>query len=262
MSRQNYYAKRKRRVKEQIEEDLVLTLVKSERRIQSRIGSRKLLFLLKDDLNKNGVYIGRDRFFDLLRNNGLLIEKKKSKPRTTNSRHCLPVFRNLIKDTEITGPNQAWCSDLTYIRTGEGFMYASLITDMHSRKIVGAHIGDSLETYGCIAALDKALSTLPEDRKPIHHSDRGSQYCCHEYVKRLKNKSLPVSMTEINHCYENAMAERVNGILKQEYGLDYVFTTKEQTVKAFYEAIHIYNYRRPHMSLNYRKPAEVHEEAA
>ena len=261
MSRQNYYKGRKNRIKREVDANLILELVKTERKVQSRLGGRKVLHLMRKDLCKSQS-IGRDRFFTLLRENNMLIEKKKSAPKTTNSRHSLPVFHNLIKDIAITGPNQAWCSDLTYIRTDENFMYAALITDMYSRKIIGAYIGDSLESIGCLRALDNALSGLPKDKHPIHHSDRGTQYCCHAYVNKLIDKDLPVSMTEINHCYENAMVERVNGILKQEYELDSTFKTKKQAEIAFYQAVNLYNTRRPHMSLKYRIPAEVHEKVA
>jgi putative transposase len=262
MSRQNYYATRKRRFKQEVNKKFIVNLANTERRLQPRLGGRKLYFLLKKQFDKNGVAIGRDRFFNVLRENKMLVEKKKKKPRTTNSRHCLPVFHNLIQDMKITAPNQVWCSDLTYISTQEGFMYASLITDMHSRKIVGAYIGDSLESFGCITALEKALKDLPVDKKPIHHSDRGTQYCCHEYINRLLDNGLKVSMTEINHCYENAMAERINGILKDEYELDHVFSLKKQAVKVFYEAVEIYNYKRPHLSLDYQFPGQVHSKAA
>ena len=262
MSRQNYYKSRKARNKLEIDAELVVEFVKTERKMQSRLGGRKVLKLIKDDLKASGISIGRDRFFDLLKENDMLIEKKKSLPKTTNSRHCLPVFHNLVKDIEITRPNQAWCSDLTYVRTEEGFVYAALITDMYSRKIVGAHIGDSLESIGCLKALEKALKTLPAGKYPIHHSDRGCQYCCHEYINSLKAHNISASMTEVNHCYENAIAERVNGILKQEYELDYTFKTKEQAKATFYQAVELYNTKRPHMSLNYCIPAEVHERAA
>jgi len=262
MSRQNFYVTHNRRKRQKIEADLILRFARKERILQPRIGGRKLYFLLREKFKKNNIFIGRDRFFDLLRKNGMLIEKKKTSPKTTNSRHCLPVFRNLVKNMDIKASNEAWCSDLTYIRTIEGFMYASLITDMYSRKIVGAYIGDTLESFGCIMALDSALKDLPNGKKPVHHSDRGTQYCCHEYVHRLLGKGLSISMTEINHCYENAMAERINGILKQEYEMDYVFNTKKQAVKAFYEAVEIYNYRRPHLSLNYKFPGQVHDNAA
>jgi putative transposase len=208
------------------------------------------------------VDIGRDRFFEVLAENDLLVVPKPAKPHTTNSRHSLPVFHNLLMGKLLNAPNEAWVSDLTYIRTDEGFLYASLITDAFSRKIVGSHIGDNLEAEGCLQALDQALSELPEGQIPLHHSDRGCQYCCHEYVDRLQERGLAISMTEIMHCYENALAERVNGILKQEYEMDRTFHTKAQAKKAFEQAVYLYNNRRPHLKLNYRFPSDVHAEAA
>jgi transposase InsO family protein len=262
MSRQNYYAARRLRKRQHIDEELILELVGRERHVQPRIGGRKLLYLLGSDLQEAGVNVGRDRFFELLAEHDLLVAPKRGTPHTTNSRHSLPVFHNLLTGMSLQAPNQAWVSDLTYIRTEEGFLYAALITDAYSRKIVGAHIGDSLEAVGCLAALDKALSELPKGRQPIHHSDRGCQYCCHEYVGRLQARGLPISMTEVMHCYENALAERVNGILKQEYEMDRTFRTKEQAKSAFEQAVWLYNHRRPHLRLNYRFPADVHAEAA
>lgn len=262
MSRQNYYAARWLRQRRQVDEELIVKLVQRERRMQPRLGGRKLRYLIQPDLDEAGVAIGRDRFFEVLAEQDLLVVRKPGMPRTTNSRHSLPVFHNLLDGNQFTTPNEAWVSDLTYIRTDEGFMYAALITDVVSRKIVGAHIGDSLEAEGCLAALDQALSDLPEGKHPIHHSDRGCQYCCHAYVERLQERGLAISMTEIMHCYENAMAERVNGILKQEYELDRTFRTKAQACKAFEQAVWLYNHRRPHLKLNYRFPADVHKEAA
>lgn len=241
-----------------MDEELILELVKQERRLQPRLGGRKLLHLLHGDLKEAGVSIGRDRFFELLAESDLLVVPKPGTPHTTNSRHSLPVFRNLLSGKELNRPNEAWVSDLTYIRTDEGFLYAALITDAYSRKIIGAHIGDSLEAEGCLCALEQALKTLPKGQKPIHHSDRGCQYCCHEYVERLLSRELTVSMTEVMHCYENAQAERVNGILKQEYELDRRFCTKAQAKKAFEQAVWLYNHRRPHLKLSYRFPADVH----
>ncbi len=259
MTRQNYYAKRKHRQSMTVDGEFILTLVRRERHVQPRLGARKVLVLIKDELAENNADIGRDRFFDLLRPNNLLLDRKKAFiPRTTNSKHNLPIFRNLIVDRKATAPNQIWVSDLTYIRSEEGFVYGALNTDACSRKIVGAHAGDSLESEGCRTALNKALEELPENCFPIHHSDRGCQYCCHEYVDLLQSRGLSISMTEVSHCSENAMAERVNGILKQEYGLDYTFPTKGEAVAAFYEAVYLYNNRRPHMSLNYMIPADVH----
>jgi len=262
MSRQNYYAARRLRQRREVDEGMIVELVKRERRMQPRLGGRKLLHLVSPELQEAGVSIGRDRFFEVLAAADLLVVPKPSAPRTTNSRHSLPVFVNLLAGKELCAPNEAWVSDLTYIRTAEGFMYAALITDAYSRKIVGAHIGDSLEAEGCLMALDQALRELPIGKYPIHHSDRGCQYCCHEYVERLQSRGLPISMTQVMHCYENAQAERVNGILKQEYELDRRFRTKAQALAAFEQAVYLYNHRRPHLCLNYRFPSDVHVSAA
>jgi putative transposase len=262
MSRQNYYAKRRRRQGRAVDEDLILKLVLRERQQQPRLGGRKVLHLIGDELAENKAAVGRDRFFEVLGRNGLLVERKPGRARTTDSRHCLPVFHNLVAGKKPGEVNEIWVSDLTYIRTEEGFLYAALITDMCSRKIVGSFIGDSLEAEGCINALTEALAQLPEAVYPIHHSDRGCQYCCHPYVEMLQQRGLQISMTEVLHCYENAMAERVNGILKQEYELDRTFKTKTQAVLAFRQAVWLYNNRRPHMALSYRTPAEVHRRAA
>lgn len=262
MSRQNYYARRRSRQRRVVDEGLIVELVRRERRLQPRLGGRKLLWLLRGEFSEHGVEVGRDRFFETLGAAGMLVERKPARVRTTNSRHSLPVFRNLLAGASLKAPNEAWVSDLTYIRTDEGFLYAALITDAYSRKIVGAHIGESLEAEGCLLALNQALSELPKDQRPIHHSDRGCQYCCHEYVERLQARELPISMTERMHCYENALAERVNGILKQEYEMDRTFRTKSQAKGAFREAVWLYNCRRPHLMLDYRCPAEVHGKAA
>ena len=262
MSRQNYYACRRARQRRAVDEGLILELVRMERRLQPRLGVRKLLRLTKAELAGHGVHVGRDRFFDILGEAGLLVERKPGRPRTTNSRHSLPVFHNLFAGRMLKEPNEAWVCDLTYIRTAEGYLYAALITDAYSRKIVGAHIGDTLEADGCLVALDQALSELPAGKKPLHHSDRGCQYCCHAYVERLQERGLAISMTEVMHCYENALAERINGILKQEYEMDREFCTKAQATEAFRQAVWLYNYRRPHTKLQYRFPAEVHSEAA
>lgn len=262
MSRQNYYAARRLRRRREIDEDLIVELVRRERHMQPRLGGRKLLHLLKNDLETVGVSIGRDRFFEVLAERNLLVVPKRGVPRTTMSRHSLPVFRNLLEEKTLWGPNEAWVSDLTYIRTEEGFLYAALIMDAYSRKIVGYHIGDRLEAEGCLKALDMALNSLPEGKYPLHHSDRGCQYCCHLYVEHLQARGLPISMTEIRHCYENAKAERLNGILKQEYEMDRTFRTKAQAKEAFEQAVWLYNYRRPHLELKYKFPADVHQEAA
>lgn len=258
MSRQNFYKGRKERVRREVNADLIEGLVKAERAIQPRLGGKKLYVVLKPELERAGVEIGRDRFFEVLGAKGLLLEALPKTAKTTNSRHSLPVFRNLLAAMDLTGPNQAWVSDITYIRTDEGFLYLSLITDAWSRKIVGYHAGDTLETEGCLKALEKAAGELADGLFPVHHSDRGCQYCSHVYTGKLREYGLGISMTEELHCYENAKAERVNGILKQEYYLGSSFRTKQQAVEAVEQAVHLYNTRRPHLALRYKTPEEMH----
>ncbi len=262
MSRQNFYKKRKIRQGKKVDEQLVKQLVEAERALQPRLGGLKLHSMLREKLKGEDVKLGRDRFFEVLKNQALLLEPLPKAPRTTNSAHSLPVFTNLVKDMDLTGPNQVWISDITYIRTREDFVYLSLITDKYSRKIVGYHLGRTLETQDTLKALKMALAELPEGVSPIHHSDRGCQYCSHEYVDQLQKRGLQVSMTEIDHCAENAQAERVNGILKQEYFLNHEFRTVEQASRAIDEAISLYNTRRPHRSLNLRTPEQIHRMAA
>jgi putative transposase len=262
MSRQNYYARRKQRQRRRVDGELVAGLVGRERRLQPRLGTRKLHHLLRSELAELGVRMGRDRMFEELRQRDLLLQPLPARyPRTTQSYHNLPVFRNRVKDLEVSGPNQVWVSDLTYLRTVEGFVYLALITDKYSRKIVGWNVGDNLEAVGCTRALERALADLPPGRRPIHHSDQGSQYCCHEYVRRLAERGLPVSMTESNHCAENALAERLNGILKQEYGLGSELGSKAMAQVAVRQSIELYNTRRPHSALGHRFPAQVHQAA-
>lgn len=262
MSRQNLYKIRRQRDQARVDSGLIEELVRTERRLQPRLGGRKLYYLLKDELAAAEVKTGRDKFFEVLREKGLLLEPLPRVPRTTNSRHCLPVFTNLLKQMTLQRPNQAWVSDITYVRTDEGYLYLSLITDAWSRKIVGCHAGDTLETEGCLLALRRALKELPAGECPVHHSDRGSQYCSHLYTEALHQGGLGISMTEDLHCYENALAERVNGILKQEYSLRGSFRTKDQAIKAIDEAVGLYNMRRPHTALNYQTPEAVHRRAA
>jgi transposase InsO family protein len=259
MSRQNYYARRRQRQRRQVDAELMAELVRQERQVQPRMGTRKLRVLLREELAEAGVKLGRDRMFEELRKRDLLVKRRLGTyPRTTQSGHGLPVFGNLIKDREVQRPNEVWVSDLTYLRTQEGFMYLSLLTDKRSRKIVGYHCGDSLEATGCLEALEMALKGLPADSQPIHHSDRGSQYCSELYIGRLQERGLAVSMTEGNHAAENALAERMNGILKSEYALGLEFRTKEHARRSVTQAVHCYNTRRPHYALGYQIPAVVH----
>jgi len=262
MTRQNFYKTRKKRQIEALDERLIKRLVLDERAYQPRLGGRKLLKILSPKLNDCGIGIGRDRFFKVLKRQGLLVEKLPPSHRTTNSYPNLPVFLNRVKDKNLTSPNQVWASDITYLRKRDTFMYLSLITDMYSRKIVGYHLGESLDTEETLKALKMALKNKPVDDHPIHHSDRGCQYCSHDYVKVLDQNGLGISMTEQNHCAENALAERVNGILKQEYGLGYRFKNAMHMHQAVKQAIWLYNTRRPHCSLGLETPEHIHRLAA
>jgi len=260
MTRQNYYARRKLRRRRLVYGELVARLVKQERCLQPRLGARKMRVLLREPLAQAGVQLGRDRFFEVLRAQDLLLARRRSeRPRTTHSYHSLPVFRNLVKGRQAQGANEIWVGDLTYLRSEEGFMFLSLLTDKVSRHVVGYHCGDSLESMGCQEALKMALQQLKAGQQPIHHSDRGSQYCCHQYVELASSRGLTMSMTEEDHCAENALAERMNGILKSEYGLDREFKTKAQLTQAVDQAIRLYGTRRPHTALSDRFPAQVHQ---
>jgi putative transposase len=260
ISPQGYYKGHRRRSRQEVDEEALVELVKQERAIQPRLGGRKLLVLLKPELEEMGIVIGRDRFFQVLRGAGLLLERKARRARTTDSRHAFRTYGNLYREAEITAAHQAWLSDLTYVRTEEGFLYLSLISDAHSRKIVGWAAERTLEAVGSVRALRMALEQLPAGAKPLHHSDRGVQYCCWDYVKLLESKGLTISMTQEQHCYENAKAERLNGILKEEYGLGGTFRSRAQALKAVAQAVKLYNERRPHTSLGYRTPQAAHAE--
>ena len=262
MSRQNYYKKKEEGKTKMINEQYVIELVKRERLLQPMLGGRKLLSRIQRELLSEDIHIGRDCFFGILRKHGLLIRRRRNQSRTTYSNHSFRTYGNLFKECFPQGPGQAWVSDITYIRTEEGFIYLSLITDAFSRKIIGYDSGDNLEVTGCMKALKQALRQLPCHQNPIHHSDRGSQYCCKDYIGLLKRHCIQISMTEENHCYENAMAERLNGILKHEYGLKRKFKTKVQAIAAIRQGIKLYNELRPHYKLDMQTPAEVHELAA
>ncbi|MFT5248856.1 MAG: putative transposase [bacterium] len=222
----------------------------------------KLTKSLKQDFEKQQVKVGQDSLNKILREHKMLTLRKKYSMKTTNSHHRFYKYSNIIKDTEITRPNQVWVSDITYIRTLKGFCYLALITEMYSRKIVGYDLSDSLELKGCVRALNKAIYQAKNIKGLIHHSDRGIQYCSNVYTQILKRKKIDISMTEENHCYENAMAERVNGILKDEFYLDQTFANVAHAKRATKNAIKLYNEIRLHLSLDYKTPNMVYLKTA
>lgn len=262
LSRQGFYKAEKERQRQVVDAKAVVELVKAERKLQPCIGTRKLHVMVAPALEEMGIVVGRDRLFGILRERDLLIESRPARARTTDSRHLFHMWPNLLRQIEPTMAHQVWVGDLTYVRTREGFLYLSLLTDGYSRKIVGYEANDTLEAEGCLKTLKMAIEQLPKEAKPIHHTDRGIQYCCKDYIGLLQQSGIAISMTEMNHCYENAKAERVNGILKGEYGLGCTFQSKKIALKAIDQAIALYNGRRPHQALGYRVPAVVHAEAA
>ncbi len=257
LQRDAYYKCKRRYAHRKAVDQKVVDLVKNERNLQARVGTRKLHKALNDTLLREGLKIGRDRLFNILRDNDMLIRRKKVSYRTTNSHHHFHKHNNIIKDIKVTAPNQVWVSDITYIRTVKGFCYLALITDMYSRKIVGYDLSDSLELAGCLRALKKALASARPAAGLIHHSDRGIQYCSKSYVSELQKRKISISMTQENHCYENAIAERINGILKDEFFLDQCFLNTHMAKVATRSAIEIYNSKRLHLSLGYKTPNMV-----
>lgn len=262
LKRDAYYKyKRREDIRSELEQKVV-GIVKQRRRSLPREGVRKLCRSLKADFENADLKIGRDTLFNILRKHHMLTLRKKYSSRTTNSLHRFYKYKNIIKDVQVTRPNQVWVSDITYIRTIKGFCYLALITDMYSRKIIGYDISNSLELKGCERALNKALYQAKDTAGLVHHSDRGIQYCSNVYTQILKRNNIDISMTEENHCYENALAERVNGILKDEFYLDQTFDSLAHAKRATKNAIDLYNEIRLHLSLNYNTPNAVYENAA
>lgn len=254
ISRQGYYKSLQKKHKKQLQAEMIIKLVQSQRRKMPFIGGKKLYWLLKSDLNKMNILIGRDKFFDLLAKNSLLIHRKKKYAKTTNSFHRFKVYKNLIKEIVPSKPGEIYVSDITYIRVEDSFCYLPLVTDLYSRKIVGYDLSDSLNFEGSIRALKMSIEGKGNMSGSIHHSDRGIQYCSKIYTEILTSHDMQISMSEKGNPYENAVAERVNGILKEEFLLSQTFKTKELASRAVKEAIKTYNENRPHMSIDYMTP--------
>lgn len=258
-SKQAYYKRQKQMEKELLSEEIILKMVSEVRETQPVLGGRKLYHMLKTRIHPD-LDVGRDKFFSLLRSNGLLIRKSKTyRPVTTVSWKHFHKYPNLIKDYEPLSANRLYVADITYIRNVEdGFYYLSLLTDAYSRKIVGWSLEDSLEMSGPIKALKMALKALPPESSLIHHSDRGVQYCSKEYTRILEGIDCQISMTQNGDPKENAIAERVNGILKEEWLNRERITTLSQARHVVERVIDVYNNQRPHSSIEMLTPAEAH----
>ena len=259
-SRQAYYERRNYLYRECLQEEVVVSLVREVRKKFPRMGTRKLLVYLEPQFARMDLSVGRDSLLGILERNSLLIRRARSKRKTTYSEHWMRKYPNLIRNYTPTAPNQLWVSDITYVEFRGGFRYLSLITDAYSHKIVGWNVAGSLNSINTVRALEMALKVLPEGHEGlIHHSDRGVQYCCNEYVEKLRSRQVSISMTESGDPLENAVAERMNGILKTEWLYHVCIDSARDMSYYIGYIIDLYNNERPHQSINYLTPAYVHE---
>jgi len=261
ITRQAYYANQNQTIQSALETCIIIKEVKSIRNNHPAMGGRKLYAKLKQQLRLHQVKIGRDTFFKLLKANNLLIRKRKRLPKTTNSFHSYRKYPNLIRGYRPTQPNEVWASDITYWRFKDRHLYLSFITDLYSKKIVGYQLGETLDARHSLKALRNALRDNDDIIPRIHHSDRGTQYCCADYTDELFKNQITVSMTESGDPLENAVAERVNGIIKTEYLSFYKPKTIAQAKKMLRRAVELYNQDRPHLSIEYNTPEFVHASA-
>lgn len=262
ISRQAYY-KQLSSAQRQLEQDeIVVGLVRQRRLQQPRIGTRKLHYLLRKSFAERGIKLGRDGLFDVLREARLLVPARRAYHKTTNSHHRFRKHPNLLKDGPdkviVNRPEEVWVADITYVPTHEKFVYLSLVTDAYSRRIMGYHVHGSLQTEEVGMALKMAIKGRKTRARLIHHSDRGIQYCSSSYQRIHEKHEITCSMTDGYDCYQNALAERVNGILKNELLLQTPKNLAEAT-KMIKESIYIYNHERPHLALEYKTPDAVHQ---
>lgn len=260
ISRQAYYQYNWETISSTLEEEMILLQVRDIRSRHRRMGTRKLHDMLYPFLLGHQIKIGRDALFDLLSANHLLVRKRKRRIQTTNSYHRLRKYPNLIRNMVPTAVNQIWVSDITYWKLGGEHVYISFITDVYSHKIVGYHVGETMETTESLQALKMALSDLPVGftGELIHHSDRGIQYCSQAYVKMLEDHLVRISMTENGDPLENAVAERINGIIKEEYLDNYTVGTLSEAKNLLRASVRLYNEERPHMSIGNFTPEQIH----
>lgn len=264
ITRQAYYQNVWKAIDVSVEEELVVQEVRQIRKNHPKLGTRKLYEKMRPFMQEHCVKMGRDALFNLLSINNLQIRRRKRKIQTTQSFHWLRKYPNLIREYTPNAPNQLWVSDITYWKINEKkHLYISLITDVYSRTIVGYSVAETLETVESIKALKMALKSLGHQPKIqlIHHSDRGVQYCSKDYVKLLKAYQIEISMTEKGDPLENAIAERINGIIKDEYLLNYQVNNIKEASKRLDEAIRLYNTERPHMSIGNKVPQQVHQQS-
>jgi putative transposase len=261
LSRQAYYQGRRREAERLDSAQAVVELVREQRMRQPRVGTRKLHHMLREPLQHRGIALGRDAMFDVLRNAKLLVAPRRAYHKTTDSHHRFRRHPNLLKagpqQIHASGSEQVWVADITYLPTHGRFVYLSLITDAYSRKIVGWHVHESLQTEEVAQAMKMALAGRKSRQPLVHHSDRGIQYCSTYYQALHLRHGVTCSMTDGYDCYQNALAERVNGILKTEFLLHRPADIT-QARRMVEQSVHIYNHDRPHLSLKMQTPDAVH----
>lgn len=262
VTRQAFYQHCWRADELNLEAELIIKPVLEIRKRHPVIGTRKLYLLLQSFLIEHQIKIGRDKLFDILAAYKLLVRKRQRRIATTQSYHRYHKYPNLIKGKEITGINQVWVSDITYYKMTGKFVYLSFVTDAYSHKIIDYHVAETLETTHSLIALEMAITNRSSDKgcKTIHHSDRGVQYCSDGYVKALEQNNILISMTENGNPLENAIAERINGIIKEEYLNGCQYNTIKELKEKLSLAITLYNNERPHMSCSMLTPHKVHEQ--
>lgn len=263
-SKQAYYKHVNHIEKNAVVEDVVVGLIKKKREIWKRGSGRNLHQSLKKEFKEQQIKLGRDKFFDVLRQNGLLIKPKRVRAKTTCSYHHFNKYQNLIEAASTKRCNEIWVSDITYIwlKEQDKFCYLNLITDLHSRKIVGHCVYEDLSVKGSIIALQQALQQRKDKTLSlIHHSDRGVQYCCHAYVQLLQKNKVQISMTQSGDPLENAVAERINRTIKEEFTDDREmhFCSIESAKVSINNFVNFYNENRPHRSVNWHTPNEAHK---
>jgi transposase InsO family protein len=261
ISRQAIYQQEARCLERDKELLAVRQLVEKQRRIMPRLGARKLYFLLKQSFVENGIKIGRDAFYAYLKREQMLVKPMKNYTKTTFSKHWLRKYPNLFKDIDVNRTEQVFVSDITYIKSNERTHYLSLVTDVFSRKIVGYHLSDDMSAENVVKALKMAVKNRKTNLQLIHHSDRGLQYCSQIYQNELNKNNIIASMTDGYDCYQNALAERINGILKQEF-LIYKCKSGNELNELIRESVECYNTKRPHLSLNMKTPNFVYEKTS
>lgn len=262
VSRQAFYQYQRQALRTGLEEEIALELSLSVRQRHPRMGVRKVYAMVAPELAANGIKMGRDALFGLFSRNGLLLRRRKRKVATTQSHHWLLKYPNLVTGWELERPNQVWVADITYVRTAEGFLYLSLLTDAYSKMVLGHCLAETLEAGHSREALEMALKGCTDKNALpglVHHSDRGVQYCSYGYTDLLKKNQVAISMGEKGDPLENPVAERVNGIVKEEYLFRSENMTKEQVGGQLGRAIWLYNHERPHLSCDMLTPAQAHQ---